>query len=265
VARALGAHVTNLACSGATFGDLRFGARYDRAHPDLVLVTAGANSVNWERAFMYCALAARGLSDAEATRIAGAPSISQAAAATVRAVADNLGGSSDGSDRPACSETNPGAFLGQTVLDRIDSVAAGARALANSIRARGRASGRVPEIVFTRYPDPLPSTTAALTSCPDAVGLGTAQLTLMHAVLDRLNHALEDGVAGLPGVRVVDPDPAYAAHRWCSNDPWTYGPSVLLQSAASSAPFHPTPAGQRAIAAAVLRGLRAPAPVGGSA
>ena len=90
VARALGATETNFACSGAsimngivnaqtigtrTLGPAQFGdwssrqnlnAAYDAANPDLVVVTTGANSVGFERAFAYCVLASRGFTDAEA-------------------------------------------------------------------------------------------------------------------------------------------------------------------------------------------------------
>jgi hypothetical protein len=63
-----------------------------------------------------------------------------------------------------------------------------------------------------------------------------------------------------PGVAVTDIEKAYQAedidHRWCTNDPWAYGLSIYKVSEPSSfyslAPFHPTPAGQRAIADAVI-------------
>ena len=74
VARTLGAEYTTFACSGATFDrGINLDTAYDRAKPDLVLVTAGANSVDFERVFAYCVLASRGLSDTDAARIAGAP------------------------------------------------------------------------------------------------------------------------------------------------------------------------------------------------
>jgi hypothetical protein len=110
----------------------------------------------------------------------------------------------------------------------------------------------VPEVVFTTYADPLPATSTGLARCPDGAGLGPDQLAYMHALFARLNRALRDGLADVPGVRVVDPDPAFAGHRWCDRDPWVYGPSIFLADPTSRVPFHPTPAGQQAIAAAVL-------------
>jgi hypothetical protein len=140
VADALGAAVTNLACSGATFDrGLVREARYRRARPDLVLVTAGANSVDWERAFAYCAVAARGVSDEDAARIADAGSVPDALIRAVQAVVGDLGGHRD-AGTPGCTARNPGAFLERTVLDRIDGIEAEARALAREIRARGRAA-----------------------------------------------------------------------------------------------------------------------------
>ena len=52
VARALDATLTNLACSGASFErGIVLDERFDEARPNLVLVTAGANSVAFERAY----------------------------------------------------------------------------------------------------------------------------------------------------------------------------------------------------------------------
>jgi lysophospholipase L1-like esterase len=71
-----------------------------------------------------------------------------------------------------------------------------------------------------------------------------------------LNHALSDALEQVPSTRVADAGPAFAGHRWCDADPWVYGTSILVTDASSTAPFHPTPAGQRAIATAVLDSLR---------
>ena len=60
VASALDATLTNLACSGASFErGITLDDRFDQARPDLVLVTAGANSVAFERAYAFCVLSAR--------------------------------------------------------------------------------------------------------------------------------------------------------------------------------------------------------------
>ena len=256
VAGALGATATNLACSGATYGrGIVLDDAYDRAAPNLVLVTAGANSVDFERAFAYCVLASRGLADAEAAQIATAPTISDALSSAMGTAVGRLG---DTSTRvtPGCTTTNPGAYLQRTVLDRMDEVTSNAAALARQIRARGREAGRTPQVVFTTYFDPLPDRAASFARCPDGAGLGAAQLAFMHQVVRDLNGALTDALAGVPGTRVADPGPAYAGHRWCDADPWVYGTSILVSNASSTAPFHPTPAGQRAIADAVLDTVR---------
>jgi lysophospholipase L1-like esterase len=260
VARALGATVTSFACSGASFADgIVLDAAYDRAEPDLVLITAGANSVDFERVFAYCVLASRGLSDGEAARIAGAPTVTDAMSSAIRsAIARATAPSTPAvpATTPACTAANPGEYLQRTVLDRTTVVAGEARALALAIRDRGRDAARVPEIVFTTYFDPLPDHAVAFARCPDGAALGAAQLEYMHGLVRQLNDALVDAVADVPGTRVADPGPAFAGHRWCDADPWVYGTSILVTDASSTAPFHPTPAGQRAIAGAVLDVVR---------
>jgi len=252
VALTLDARYTTFACSGATFDDgISLGAAYDRARPDLVLVTAGANSVDFERVFAYCVLASRGFSDAEAARIASAPTIADAVSNAISTAVTRVTGPAARAT-PGCTAANPGDYLQRTVLDRIPGVAAEAQALAREIRDRGRSAGRVPVVVFTTYFDPLPDTALAFTQCPDGAGLGAAQLEYMHGLLRDLNGALTDALPDVPGTHVADPGPAFAGHRWCDADPWVYGTSILVGDASSTAPFHPTPAGQRAIAGAVL-------------
>jgi lysophospholipase L1-like esterase len=258
VAAALGAEVANLACSGASFEQgIALDAQFDAARPDLVLVTAGANSVAFERAFAYCVLASRGLSEREATRIATASTVEDAVSTAFAVTAQRLIGSAGADRRATCTARTPGAYLEQTVLDRADAVGNAARRLATSIRARGRALGVVPDVVFTTYPDPLPRVRASFVECPDAAGLGPDQLAFLRDMARTLNAALRDALADAPGVRIADPDDAFVGHRWCDADPWFYGPSIFVADPSSRVPFHPTPAGQRAIADAVLAVLAA--------
>ena len=56
-------------------------------------------------------------------------------------------------------------------------------------------------------------------------------------------------VSGIDGVSIADISGVVKGHEYCTDDPWTYGLSVLLHNDASLAPFHPTPQGQAAIAA----------------
>ncbi|HEY3177682.1 MAG TPA: hypothetical protein VGL25_02245 [Casimicrobiaceae bacterium] len=57
---------------------------------------------------------------------------------------------------------------------------------------------------------------------------------------------------------VADISKAVQGHERCTNDPWTYGLSVLLVNDDSLAPFHPTPQGQAAIAAVVQQSVQSP-------
>ena len=253
VASALDATLTNLACSGASFErGIVLDERFDEAGPNLVLVTAGANSVAFERAYAYCVLSARGVSETEAARIVRASTVGDALATALALAARRVFGTSPPAGTSACTAANPGAYLRETVLDRAATVGAQARTLAQAIRARGRAIGTAPRVVFTTYPDPLPDAAAGFAVCPDAAGLGEDELAFMHDMLDTLNDALRDALADVPGVRVADPDPAFAGHRWCDPSPWVHGPSIFVTDPASRVPFHPTAAGQRAIADAVL-------------
>jgi len=255
VARSLGATATSFACSGATFGSgIALDAAYDRATADLVLVTAGANSVDFERVFAYCVLASRGLSDTEAARIASSPTVADAVSSAMSTAVGRVSGPSTRAT-PGCTANNPGAYLQRTVLDPLDGLTSDARALAQQIRDRGRDAGRDPTVVFTTYFDPLPDDAVSFARCPDGAGLGAAQLEYMHQLVRDLNGALTRAVATVPRTRVADPGPAFAGHRWCDADPWVYGTSILVTNPSSTAPFHPTPAGQRAIAAAVLDAL----------
>ena len=224
---------------------------YDAADPDLVIVTAGANSVGFERAFAYCVLASRGFTDAESARIAGSASVVDALAYAVSTVLQRR----TTTTAPVCTASNPGAYLQQNVIGRIPSLQADAENLATAIRARGRDGGHVPEVVFTTYANPLPRVAESVVACPDAAALGSAQLAFMNQLFDRANAALRSAVTAVPGVRVADTDPAFAGHRWCDSDPWIYGTSILVSNPTSWAPFHPTPAGHRAIAERVLATL----------
>lgn len=53
-------------------------------------------------------------------------------------------------------------------------------------------------------------------------------------------------------VSIVDLSNIMSGHQWCSSTPWVYGPSIDYNvSHDNPAPYHPTPAGQRAIYMAV--------------
>jgi hypothetical protein len=155
-----------------------------------------------------------------------------------------------------CTASNPGGYLQRTALDRLASVQAEARNLAEAIHERGQHAGHVPQVIFSTYPNPLPAVARSFLACPDAAALGRAQLEFMNQLFVQSNTALREAVDGVAGARVVDLEPAFAGHRWCDRDPWVYGPSILLTNPTSWAPFHATLAGQRAIADRVLALLR---------
>jgi hypothetical protein len=92
-----------------------------------------------------------------------------------------------------------------------------------------------------------------------------AQVAYLNTLMGDLNSTIKTAVTTLaakdPNVGFADISQAIAGHTWCTTDPWDYGLSVITQggqasgylnaSPKSQAPFHPTPAGQAAIAVIV--------------
>jgi lysophospholipase L1-like esterase len=257
VAASLGARFTQFACTGAQFDNgiateevysgktyrpPQFGnwttqtglnADYDAAQPDVVLVTLGADDVHFVKIVTGCvenALEHRFLRfvDLECTRANHGAAVRDDFYANLPALRDHY----------------------QTLVQWIAQ-----RAAARGVDA--------PKVVFTTYPDPLPSNGA---QCPDSSWLRPSQLRYLSTLVAKLNREIRTAVKeiGAADVTVVDTDRAYtqggANHRWCSKDPWSYGLSVfhLLDpdTLHSQAPFHPTPRGQEAIGAIVTQALR---------
>lgn len=210
----------------AQFGDWQtrtgLNAAYDRAAPDVVLVTLGADDLGFVPVVESCVVAA-----------------------LLR--------------NGTCTATNPGPTVQSRVLDALPSLATHYRDLVAAIRDRAHAHHRsVPRIVFTTYYDPLPEPTAdvSLLACPDAAGLSRAEIAYLRSLVDRLNATIRDSLRGEEHVMIADASHALDGHEWCTPEPWAYGASVLSRNPASQAPFHPTPAGQQAIARVVLARLR---------
>jgi lysophospholipase L1-like esterase len=242
VAAALHGRLTNLACTGASYdhgivgpedltGDTpQFGdwARrenlnpaYDRAAADVVLVTFGADDLQFVRVVISCVRASLLRPD-------------------------------------ECVAGNPGSVVQHALLDALPTLTAHYRALASAIRERAAAHHhKAPSIVFTNYYDPLPAPGAdtSVFACPDAAGLSGAQIQFLRSLIDELDATITDALRGERGVEVADLHHLFDGHQWCSPDPWAYGPSVLLDNPASQAPFHPTAQGQRLIAARILTKL----------
>jgi hypothetical protein len=246
VAQARRARFTNLACTGSTytngitgpwsfpdtptapaqFGDWATKANlnpvYDQAAPDVVLVTFGADDVMFKNVLVSCVVGAV-------------------------------------TDPNVCTAQDPGATVKTDVLDQQSALGQHYRTLAAAIQARGQAAhpSRVPFVVFTSYPNPLPAPNAdiSVTACPDAAHLNQAQIAYLSSLLQLQLQTLRGAVGGMHGVSVADVTGALSGHQWCSPDPWAYGASILALDPQSGAPAHPTPQGQQAIAQVVLTAL----------
>ncbi len=255
VAKAFDAQFHQFACTGASFevgiagpmtvdGTTRrpaeFGnwadqtdlnAEYDTANPDLVLVTFGADDVDFSDIVEDC-------------------------------VKNAYWNYWFPKKYPReCVEGNPGPSVQQHFFDVLPTVKQDYGTLVDWIEKRAEAHDvPVPKIVFTNYADPLPGNPNA--DCPDVHLLYGNQVEYLDKLLGQMNQMIESTVKGLgkDNVAIADISRAYTPggtdHRWCSDDPWAYGLSIYSFSDRSSfnskAPFHPTPAGQKAIAEAVI-------------
>lgn len=256
VSAAFGADFSQFACTGASFDNgitraetyngtsplrpAQFGnwdtrtdlnPDYDTAAPDVVLLTFGADDVHFVKIFEGCVL--------------------NAFAHDVLKRLDPL----------ECVEGNPGATATKDFLDDKARLAANYGTLVGWINARAKANrARVPEIFITTYPNPLPP---ADERCPDVEDLDPKQVAYLSRLLDDLNGIIKTSVASLeatnPNVHLADTSGVYmpdgVSHRWCSEDPWAYGLSIIDPAHPATlevtAPFHPTPRGQQAFARVV--------------
>ena len=261
VAARFHSHLAQFACTGSTFtGGIagpkfdgvtearpaQFGnwasrqglnAAYDRAKPDLVLISLGADDVRFTSVVKAC--------------------VENHLEHSVLPIALQ------------CTPSDPGATFQRDFTAVLPSVLHNERTLVDWIDQRGRADHRVPRIVFTTYYDPFPANGK---SCPDSELLSSAQIDFLTQALARFDASLVQTITGLhrADVKVVDLFHAFDGHRWCSVQPWAYGLSIFRltdpASLSSQAPFHPTPAGQQAIAArldpVVTRLFTVPVPQG---
>jgi hypothetical protein len=241
------AHFAQFACTGSTFANgitaprtsagityrpAQFGnlttntnsnAAYDAARPDLVLVTLGADDVQFSSVVRAC-------------------------------VINQLAHALDPSTSLQCTAANPGPTVQADALDHLPMLLTNLKTLARWINQRGAADHHVPKVVFTSYFDPFPT---GSTSCPDSALLAPSQVSYLSNLLQQLNGDIVRTITGLhlATVGVVDLSSAFDGHRWCSSDPWDYGFSIISLSNPSSllsqAPFHPTPRGQQQIASRV--------------
>jgi PKD repeat protein len=143
------------------------------------------------------------------------------------------------------------------------------------IHRRGVADGRVPLVVATGYYSPFPSYDPSCVDLNFRVGpllgafhfvLDDAEMQFLKKGEQRLNANIAK-VATAEKVFVLSTDGLFKGHRWCSTEPWVYGPSIeSLLHHDSNAPFHPTPEGQEAIGRALsaLTASRLPVNTGSS-
>jgi GDSL-like Lipase/Acylhydrolase family len=255
VARTLHARFTTFACTGASytngiiaaqvshgllttttlrpaqFGDWAnqrdLNPAYDAARPDLVLITLGADDLEFTHVVQDC---------------------------VTNAIAHSLG-----VEALRCTATNSGPTITTDFTANLGGLGPHYQALINAVQARGRAAHRVPKIVFTTYHDPLPMGSI---TCPDVAFLDPTQVAYLRTLVPTLDTTIRSTINRLhaPGVAVADTSKAMVAangtnHRWCSPQPWAYGLSIFTvtdpRSLTSQAPFHPTPDGQRRYAALV--------------
>jgi lysophospholipase L1-like esterase len=140
------------------------------------------------------------------------------------------------------------------------------RSLLGEIRYRGQIDGKVPIVALTQYVDPYPATFPKGQHCLEVnpgdlgnlrylgVGLDSGEFDYLRSGLFDLNATLSAVAAEFQNVVVVKAPTAFERQDFCSNDPWVFGPSIqypYLARPDNKAPFHPTAAGQRAIAEAV--------------
>jgi len=253
VARNFGATFTQFACTGATFAagisapetsdgtqmrPAQFGnwdtqqdlnAEYDAARPDVVLVTLGADDLQFVAIVEAC-------------------------------IKNGYEHYFDSSVELQCTEANPGSTIEQDFFDFLPTLEENYGTLVTWIEKRAQANNvPVPKIVFTNYANPLPPSG---TKCPDTSWLYKKQTQYLSSLVGELNQKIEAAIEGLdnPDVALADISGAYSpagsSHIWCTDDPWAYGLSIYHMydpdSFDSQAPFHPTPDGQNSIAEHVI-------------
>jgi len=255
VAAYFDAEFTQFACTGATFAagisapetddgtvlrPAQFGnwatqsglnAEYDAAEPDVVLVTLGADDLQFVSIVEAC-------------------------------IENGYEYAFDLADL-ACTSTNPGSTIQTDYFDFLPTLRANYATLVDWIAARAKANGvAAPKVVITNYANPLPADGA---KCPDTSWLYPEQTEYLASLVDDLNGTIRETVEGLgPDVGLADISTAYepqgVSHIWCTDAPWAYGLSIYKvtdpDSFESQAPFHPTPQGQDSIAAHVIPAVR---------
>lgn len=141
----------------------------------------------------------------------------------------------DPTGSPCADADGAGSFpdslqqLGQRLVDAVEEV----RRRAPSAR-----------VLLVGYPQLVP----ARGECPDLLPLATGDVAFAHQVNQTLAATVETA-AERAGVGHVDLWTASQDHHVCADDPWVNGLGV---DDSGAFPFHPLPAGQRAVAELVI-------------
>lgn len=257
------ARFTELACTGSTFENgiegqwsskvpAQFGdwanqsglnQIYTQANPDLVLLTLGADDVQFKDIVSDCILY----------------SYEHPFSAT-QCTADTPNG--------------PDNVIKKDFLDYLSTYNSHLTTLLSWIEARAKKADHAVRIVVTTYGDPLPSDAPAggKNYCPDTWLFYNDQLTYLGSLVHVLDNDIVSTVNQYvttnhdANVGVADLQNVYDGHQWCAKSngsytaPWAYGMSIYahywdLHNPNPSA-FHPTPEGQSAIAAQVLAAIK---------
>jgi lysophospholipase L1-like esterase len=163
-----------------------------------------------------------------------------------------------------CVQTNPGDTIETDFFDFLPTLKENYGTLVKWIKERAKANNvPAPKIVFTNYANPLPEDGAI---CNDTNYLYKEQLEYLYTLVEQANETIEDAITALddPDVVLADISGAYVvqgvSHIWCSDTPWAYGLSIYSMTSPSSfrsnAPFHPTPDGQQSIAEHVVPAIQ---------
>ena len=183
----IGATLTKFACTGSTYDngitfDRRYGdvlyrpaqfgnwlgmtnlnAAYDAAMPDVVIITLGADDVSFADIFTFCMVGHHGCRGGGCARQCAGP-IAPASRQVPEAIPDHR----SVAESPAACDVVVVLHGGQSGLsvlnlfwDPINSgqIAGNDRSLVAAIKARGEKAGKVPQIIFTTYHQPLPGPT----------------------------------------------------------------------------------------------------------
>ena len=255
-------HVKQTVYRPAEFGDWQnqqqLNPEYDRADPDVVILTFGADDVNFVDIVTYCVLGFYHDDLAALHQVMNQVEHKVERSDLLRnkikqryAKKGTLLSSlqTDQALSDVCTAENPGDTIESLFWALINdgTLTQHYVAMVNAIKARGKKAGKDVKIVFTTYHNPLPAADESM-DCHDVLDLTRAEINYLNFLMDTLNNTIIEAVGGMDGVAVADISSVMDGHHWCSDDPWVYGLSILYLNHKSQAPFHPTPAGQQAIA-----------------